>query len=229
MKDAPPNSNPEPDAPPPRTPKGYRKHGRRMEKRHRKPPVTTQPASRRYSPLDDHRELLEKWDKNHLPLAEIQKRLLEEKGIKTGLGAISMRLARWKKERILEDRLRMIADGSATCRKVEAQFAQTPAPSLNAITNFFRVLIMEMASQGLADPEMLKLAGDLMKTALQASAEERKEKEFLLEKEKFDLLKKKADQADAARGVTDSPLTPEQKQARLREIFGLVPLPPATA
>ena len=33
--------------------------------------------------------------------------------------------------------------------------------------------------------------------------------------------KMKADMADAAKGVTASPLTPEEKQARLREIFGL--------
>jgi len=42
-----------------------------------------------------------------------------------------------------------------------------------------------------------------------------------LDERKVKLLEQKAAQADATRDVVESKLTPEQQQARIREIFGL--------
>lgn len=48
-----------------------------------------------------------------------------------------------------------------------------------------------------------------------------KDRELTLDRERFELLKRKAEQAEAAEGVTRSDLSPEEKQARYRQIFGL--------
>jgi hypothetical protein len=48
-----------------------------------------------------------------------------------------------------------------------------------------------------------------------------KDAEIALDRDRFELLKRKADQAEQAEGVTRSDLTPEAKQSRYREIFGL--------
>lgn len=140
----------------------------------------------RPSPLDAHAERIWKWsEEQKLTLADIAARLKKSHGLEVSPGRLSVFLSKMRKERVLEARLRMIAEGSATCRKVEEQFKKSPAPSLETITGFFKVLIMELASNGLADPELLSLASDMMKTALAAAAEERKGKEFLLSQEAF--------------------------------------------
>jgi hypothetical protein len=55
-----------------------------------------------------------------------------------------------------------------------------------------------------------------------------KERELGLSERKVSLLEKKAAQAEAAEGVTrDDTLSPAQRDARLREIFGLRPAPTA--
>ena len=48
-----------------------------------------------------------------------------------------------------------------------------------------------------------------------------KDSEMTLEREKFELLKRKAEQADQAEKIVESSATPEEKQQRLRAIFGM--------
>ncbi len=48
-----------------------------------------------------------------------------------------------------------------------------------------------------------------------------KDTENRLEREKFELLKKKAEQAEQAEQITKSDLTPAEKQQRMRAIFGM--------
>ena len=50
---------------------------------------------------------------------------------------------------------------------------------------------------------------------------DRKERELALQLAKFEEAKRKAALADAAEGVTKSGLSPEEKDRRIREIFGL--------
>lgn len=62
---------------------------------------------------------------------------------------------------------------------------------------------------------LAKIIGDSAKLRM-------KEKELELSARKVALLEKKAQQADAAEGVTrDETLTPAQREAKLKEIFGL--------
>jgi len=184
------------------------------------------PQKPRPSPLDAHAEPIWKWSEtDKLTLADIAARLKKSHGLDVSSSRLSTFLAKLRKERVLEARLRMIADGSATCRKVEEQFGKSPPPALQTISGFFRVLIMELASNGLADPEMLSLAGDLMKTALAAAAEERKGKEYELSLESFrrdtcDLFLKWQKNQEAQR-IAASPSTHAEKLDQLyRAMFG---------
>ncbi|HEY0966942.1 MAG TPA: hypothetical protein VGD88_06105 [Opitutaceae bacterium] len=62
---------------------------------------------------------------------------------------------------------------------------------------------------------LAKIIGDTRKLQL-------KERDQDLAERRIQILEKKAAQADAAEGVTrDEQLTPEQRQAKLKEIFGL--------
>lgn len=80
---------------------------------------------------------------------------------------------------------------------------------------------------------VLKGDGDLTLKAVDRQQSEveaqRKEKELALksqaldlDREKFELLKAKAEQADKAKQVTESDASPEEKQLRMRQIFGMV-------
>lgn len=62
--------------------------------------------------------------------------------------------------------LSRIATGAAQCREVEKAFDQNPAPDLEMLLKLHRVLILQLATQGPAQPESLKLADQMTKTVL---------------------------------------------------------------
>jgi hypothetical protein len=93
-------------------------------------------------------------------------------------------------------------------------------------------MINALGSQGALDEATLKSVSAL---TLNLSAQENpdikslaelvkvvlKSREHQLDREKFELLKAKAAQADAAKEVTQSAMTPEEKEAEYRRIFAI--------
>ena len=83
-------------------------------------------------------------------------------------------------------------------------------------------LLHRDAQVGIGDPELIRLASGAMKPVLDYAKLELRHKEFGLQQRKFALLKARAAKADQAEQVANSDLTPEEKQRKMREIFGLV-------
>jgi len=59
-----------------------------------------------------------------------------------------------------------IALGSGQCQTLEKFFADNPAPEIATLIKIFCVLITQLSTEGAADPEMLKIANQLTRTAL---------------------------------------------------------------
>ena len=121
------------------------------------------------------------------------------------------------RERILGQ----IASGRQHCEAVEKQLGQNPAPALKTLMDLHRVLILQLTTQASADPALLEVVTSCMKPVMEFAKLELKGREFALDEQKFELLKAKAAQADKAKEVTGSALSPEEKQLKLRQIFGM--------
>lgn len=174
------------------------------------------------SKLDAFADQLWQWSEvEHKPLREIVE-LLAAAGCKSSSSRVGSFLEAQRTAEMRRGLLAQIASGNETCKAVERQFASSDAPGVQTILKLFRVLIMQLSVNGAAQPELLKLAGDLMKPVLGEMAESRKAKELELAQDKFELLKAKAEQADKAKEVTSSQtMTPAEKEAEMRRIFGM--------
>lgn len=126
------------------------------------------------------------------------------------------------------------------------------APSITALSNWWRDWplrrafmdfgsVAEQVKAALRDLPNLRLDREQIETVAQAvftaAAMQRQdpelfatlrrlslaEQQLALDREKLELLKRRAAQADEAQAVAASSLTPEEKAAKFREIFGLAP------
>ena len=152
------------------------------------------------SKLDQFTERLDVWfgvEKQTIPWVQEQLRL-------DGCSVSSGRLSEWWKarEKVLQRQkiLSDITSGAEHCREIDSAFAKNPAPHLETVIKVFKVLIMQLATKGTADPEMLQLANSLTITVCGFIAGQTKasfkERELTIEEQKF-AETKKADQAKA--------------------------------
>lgn len=172
----------------------------------------------RPSKLDAHADQLREWDAQNVPLGDMATRL-KSLGCSVSLGRLSCFLADQRQAALQSRLLTQITTGSRACKEVEAQFSKTDAPALESLVKLHRVLIMQLATQASADPANIELITSAMKPLLEFAKLELKGREFALDQEKFELLKAKAAQADQAKEVINSTLTPEEQRLRLKEIL----------
>jgi len=178
------------------------------------------------SKLDRHADALRQWftpadqGGDGITLAEARARLL-----KLECSVSASRLSLWwqhQQQRSMQEQiLGRITSGAQLNREVEKRFDKDPAPATETLIKVFKVLIMELSLHGQAQPQILKLIGPLMAQVLvdaklQSQAEDRK-----LEERRVQLLETKAAKADQAEQVTKSDLTPQEKEQRMRAVFGL--------
>lgn len=172
----------------------------------------------RKSKLDPFAEALAEWETAQVPLAEMQERL-REKGCSVSLSRLSGFLES-QRERDLQSRLLdRITSGARQVQEVEKAFAGNPPPEIETLLKLHRVLILKLSTQAELDPKLLGLVNQMMRPVLDMMKLQTAMQELHLSQEKFALLKRKADQADAARQVVESTLTPEEQRERLREIL----------
>ncbi len=101
--------------------------------------------------------------------------------------------------------------------------AKDPVNWDEKIVDRTKQLAFEFLSADQNDPDAVaKLLDAVIKARRQAFAETIQTRKQETEERKVALLEKKASQADAAKDVAgDSALTPEEKQVRLKQIFGM--------
>lgn len=83
------------------------------------------------------------------------------------LGGDDGYLAKLRSQRLQSRLLSQIATGARQCQEVEQEFSRNAAPELETLIKLHRVLILQLTTQGNANPEFLKLADQLMRTAME--------------------------------------------------------------
>lgn len=180
----------------------------------------------RASNLDPIAEQLPTWftaapDRPALTYAQAVAKAKAEHGIDTSIGALSRWHSRWQREGLRERILTRITSGAELSRDIEKKFTKHPAPETAQIVKLLRVLVMQLSVQSEADPALLELVNPLMRSILEFLKTEQKGEALKLDARRVALLEAKAAQADEAEKVTQSSLTPEEKQLKLRQIFGM--------
>ena len=182
-------------------------------------------AKEQESKLDAFVERLDQWfGVEKKTLAWVQKQLhLDGCDVSTG------RLSEWWSERqsVLAARamLAQIATGAKQSKEIEAAFAKNPAPELETLIKLQRVIVLQLSTQGAANPDMVKLADQLTNTVISfvsgRTKAEFKERELRLAEDKFQLefCEKILDQAlrDKAAAIASSNLSNADKIAAMRK------------
>ncbi|NBV25383.1 MAG: hypothetical protein EBS05_26150, partial [Proteobacteria bacterium] len=182
----------------------------------------------RASKLDHFAEQLREWDEQRVPIscikpdADTMFKRLTDLGCDTSVSRICRFLKNMRAADLRERLLDQITTAAQSCKEAEGRFRKAQPPGLNTLVKLHRVIIMQLATQSDTDPELIRLASGAMKPVLDYAKLELRHKEFGLQQRKFALLKARAAKADQAEQVANSDLTPEEKQRKMREIFGLV-------
>ena len=172
------------------------------------------------SKLDQFASTLADMEAEKKTLAEMQAWLKAE-GCAVSLTRISDFLSALRSSRQQAQMLAQIASGARQCAEVEKSFGRNPAPELETLIKLQRVILLKLSTQANADPSLLELIGNSFKAVLTAEKLKLQRAQVQLDERRVSLLEKKAAQADATEKVlTDAELTPEERAARIKEIYG---------
>ena len=80
-------------------------------------------------------------------------------------------------EQITENFLERIAQGAELCRKIETQLRQHPAPELETIIKWYRLLVLRLSAEVQAVPELRHLLSALMRPVMEWARLEEKRKD----------------------------------------------------
>lgn len=184
----------------------------------------------RNSILSPYAEQLTAWLKGKeeggegLTLRDTAQRLLEQYEVRVDPSRISRWWAQRQKFSAVkqaEERLYdSIRSGSRVIDQVQAEALAAP-PSLAPLLKLLESFIAQVSVQGTM-PQKCELVPDLVRTAIQGHKAMIDADAAKLDREKFELIKAKAKLADDAEKVArDDSLTVEERQQRIRAIFGM--------
>ncbi len=176
----------------------------------------------RESKLDQYAGTLADMEAEKKTLAEMLVWLRAE-GVTCSASTLSRYLESLRSMRLQDKLLERISSGARQVKELEAQFAANPAPELDTLIKLHRVLILQLTTQAQADPELIKLADQLTRTAMEfvsgKTKAAQKDMSLDLDQRKVALMEKKAAAFDQAKAVMESKLTPEEQKQRLKEIL----------
>jgi hypothetical protein len=134
-------------------------------------------------------------------------------------------LQRWASRRRQDLILSRIAASAAKAKQVTSAFEKNPGDAYAALLGLIGQTAFEMKLKGgeSLDMDTLKDLAQLVQVGLEARNSDAiiriKEEDLKLKGRRLVLLEKKA--ADATETLGDEKLTPEEKMAKMRQIFGL--------
>jgi hypothetical protein len=162
----------------------------------------------------NQRETLERWLlEENLSIDAALDRLRLDFGVRSSRSAVG-RFSQNAQQRRLLDK---IAVNAGKANEISEAFEKNPAPVPQAVVKLVTQLAFEEITKGnqLDKEFIVKLTKLAVDSGLKA-------KKLELDERKVALLEAKAKQAEEAeKALGDSDLTPEQKQQRLRQIFGM--------
>jgi hypothetical protein len=174
------------------------------------------------TPLHEHAEDLAKWLLDEgVTYAVAVKRLADEHGVTTSRAALHRWLRRYERVRLRERVLRNITAGAEATRQIRAQAHAHGIPQIDELISWVRVLVANLATRADAAVDVQGLVS-LIKPVIDWQKVQQRGQELEMDREKLELLKRKAAMAEAAeQTLGDTSLTPEQKMTRFREVFGI--------
>ena len=122
-------------------------------------------SKQKASKLDQYAETLLEMDDQKKTLVEIQTWLKAE-GVTASTGRLSEFLESLRSSRRETILLSQITSGARQTAEVEAAFQKNPAAELETLVKLHRVLILNLTTKGVANPEFLKLADQMTNTVL---------------------------------------------------------------
>ena len=147
------------------------------------------------------------WMLSGLPYHKVKALLAEQFKVATTLSALSSFYQDFCSAALLAQRSRAVG----VAEDIAAEAAKTPGRFDAATIDALKQKAFELAIQPLADPRDVK---SIFSLVLKARDQD-------LEARRIVVLEAKAQKADQAEQVERSDLTPEQKAARYKEIFGM--------
>jgi len=182
-----------------------------------------QMTKHRASKLDAVADELTEWfEAEHLTLDQARERLHEDHGIRVSRSRLSQWWARENERRMQQRLLERIATGARFCKQVRSKFSgASPAPDLDTLAGLIRVLVMQLSVRGQADPKTLEIVQRMMRMLIQHERARLKQQEIRIDQRRLELLERRAKQAEQAEEVAGSELSAEQKQERIKQIFGI--------
>ena len=183
-------------------------------------------SKQRESKLDQYADVLMAMDAEKKTIPEILTWLKQE-GVTVSGSTVSRFLELQRRLRLQQALLEQIASGAVQCKEVEKQFGENPAPAMETLIKLHRVLIMKLSTAGNVDPDYLKLADQLTRTAMEYTSGQtkfaQKERELAVAEGKFQqstcefFLKWFND--TKAQAIANSPVSNAEKIARLRKEY----------
>jgi hypothetical protein len=172
--------------------------------------------------LRNYEEDLESWlIKEGITYAACVQRISEKYGDAVSIKQLHLWLRRRNERQLRETILRNVTAGAEATRQIKAQAQRHGVPDLDALISWVRVLIANLATRPDAEVDVDSLTA-MLKPALEWAKLQRKDAELAMDRERLELLKRKAAQAETAEGIVrDTTLTPEEKMRRFRQTFGM--------
>ena len=165
-------------------------------------------------------ELISWFDRENISLADAKARLEE----RFSLGCSESALSNWwsgvQTDRSQAQLLERIGQAARSAESVTRHFEANPQDFYQATMGLLGQMAFSAAMEGRhAEPETLF---ELARLQLAAKDRELKEIQLGLDTRKVQLLEKKAAQADEAKGAMENgKLSPQERDAKLKEIFGI--------
>ena len=177
-------------------------------------------------------ECVERWlFEENLTYDQARSRLFEDFGVRVSsqlLVRFRQRCAQRRSKDALMDR---VAEAAVKANQSVEAYEKNPGPPPAAVQSALSSEIGRQALQAFLrgekpDLEEIKVLAGLALVVRKEDREDVKvelnQQQLALDREKFELLKAKAAKAEAAEGaMKDQSLTPEERQQRLKQIFGI--------
>jgi len=91
---------------------------------------------------------------------------LQQEGVTVSYSTLSEYLSALRDKRREKSLLAQITTGARQSKEVQSAFEQNPAPELETLIKLVRVLIMQLSTGGVDNPEMLQLADRMTNTVV---------------------------------------------------------------
>jgi hypothetical protein len=157
---------------------------------------------------------LAEWLLDGLPYHKAQELVLKEFGVQVGLTAFTGFWEEVCAPALVARRRRMVG----TAEEVATEAAASPGRFDSATVDALKQRAFELAIKPNADPKEVKAIFALV---LKSRDQEINAEQLKIEERKMKLLEQKAALADQAEAVAKEPLSAEEQQRRIKEIFGI--------